>query len=85
MSARKHDLFSVLSRKEMLSSSRRRVCFTWQLLQNNRPLAVPINFYAFDLLNSDGKSLLNLPIERRRELLGSVLAAPEDPMRDPKG
>ena len=43
--------------------------------------SLPVYFYAFDLLNRDGELLLNLSIERRRELLASVLAEPEDPLR----
>ena len=54
---------------------------SFQLLQNNLSRALLIYFYAFDLLNRNGKLLVGLPIERRRELLGSVLAAPEDPLR----
>ena len=54
---------------------------SFQLLQNNRSRALPVYFYAFDLLNRDGELLLNLPMERRRELLASMLAAPEDPLR----
>jgi DNA ligase D-like protein (predicted ligase) len=54
---------------------------SFQLLQNNLSQALPVYFYAFDLLNRNGEVLVDLPIERRRELLGSVLAAPEDPLR----
>jgi ATP-dependent DNA ligase len=54
---------------------------SFQLLQNNQPLALPVYFYSFDLLNRDRELLLNLPIERRRELLASMLGAPEDPLR----
>ena len=54
---------------------------SFQLLQNNLSRALPVYFYAFDLLNRDGEPLLNLSIERRRELLANVLPAPEDPMR----
>ena len=54
---------------------------SFQLLQNNLSRALPVYFYAFDLLNRNGELLVNLPIERRRELLGSMLAAPEDPLR----
>ena len=43
---------------------------SFQLLQNNQSRALPVYFYAFDLLNMDGQSLLNSPIEHRRELLG---------------
>ncbi len=54
---------------------------SFQLLQNNigKPLAV--YFYAFDLLNRDDADLQGKPIERRRELLHEMLAAPEDPLR----
>ena len=54
---------------------------SFQLLQNNLSRALPVYFYAFDLLNRDGELLLNLSIERRRELPVSVLAEPEDPLR----
>ena len=54
---------------------------SFQLLQNNLSRALPVYFYCFDLLNRDGETLVNLPIERRRELLVSMLAAPEDPLR----
>ena len=54
---------------------------SFQLLQNNLSRSLPVYFYAFDLLNRNGELLLNFSIERRRELLASVLPAPEDPMR----
>jgi ATP-dependent DNA ligase len=54
---------------------------SFQLLQNNLSRVLPVYFYAFDLLNRDGELLVNLPIERRRELLGSMFTAPEDPLR----
>ena len=54
---------------------------SFQLLQNNLSRALPVYFYAFDLLNRNGELLVDMPIERRRELLGSMLAAPEDPLR----
>ena len=54
---------------------------SFQLLQNNLSRALPVYFYAFDLLNRNGELLVDLPIERRRELLGSMLAAPKDPLR----
>ena len=54
---------------------------SFQLLQNNQSRALPVYFYAFDLLNREGESLVNVAIERRRELLGGLLAAPEDPLR----
>jgi ATP-dependent DNA ligase len=43
---------------------------SFQLLQNNLSRALPIYFYAFDLLNRDGELLVNVGIERRRDLLG---------------
>ena len=54
---------------------------SFQLLQNNLSRALPVYFYAFDLLNRDGELLVNLPIYRRRELLESMLAASKDPLR----
>jgi ATP-dependent DNA ligase len=54
---------------------------SFQLLENNQLWALPVYFYAFDLLNRDGESLVSLAIERRRELLGRLLASPEDPLR----
>ena len=54
---------------------------SFQLLQNNLSRELPVYFYAFDLLNRDGELLVDLPIERRRELLGGMFAAPEDPLR----
>jgi ATP-dependent DNA ligase len=42
---------------------------------------ITIYFYAFDLLNQNGELIVNLPFSRRRELLESLLAAPEDPLR----
>jgi bifunctional non-homologous end joining protein LigD len=54
---------------------------SFQLLQNNLSRALPIYFHAFELLNRNGELLVGLPIERRRELLVGMLAAPEDPLR----
>jgi bifunctional non-homologous end joining protein LigD len=54
---------------------------SFQLLQNNQSRALPLYFYAFDLLNGDGEPLLNLSIQRGRELLGRLLPAPKDPLR----
>jgi ATP-dependent DNA ligase len=50
-------------------------------MQDNQSLALPVYFNAFDILNRDGELLLSLSIERRRELLHKLLAAPEDPLR----
>jgi hypothetical protein len=60
-------------------SSGSSILASFQLLQNNQSRALPVYFYAFDLLNRDGEPLLS--IERRRELLGRLLRAPEDPLR----
>jgi DNA ligase D-like protein (predicted ligase) len=54
---------------------------SFQLLQNNQSRALPVYFYVFDLLNRNEELLVDLPIERRLELLESMLAAPEDPLR----
>jgi bifunctional non-homologous end joining protein LigD len=54
---------------------------SFQILQNNLSRDLLVYFYTFDLLNRDGELLIDLPIERRRELLGSVLAEPDDPVR----
>jgi bifunctional non-homologous end joining protein LigD len=50
-------------------------------LQNNLSQSLLIYFYAFDLLNENGKLLVNLPLSSRREALESLLAAPKDPLR----
>ena len=54
---------------------------SFQLLQNTRSRTLLVYFSAFDLLNRDGELLVNLEIEHRRDLLGSMIAAPEDPLR----
>jgi len=54
---------------------------SFQLLQNSGGQQAPISFYAFDLFHRDGEDLHRTPIERRRELLNELLAAPEDPVR----
>jgi bifunctional non-homologous end joining protein LigD len=54
---------------------------SFQILQNNLSRTLPVYFYCFDLLNRNGELLVDLPIERRRELLERMLAAPEDPLR----
>ena len=43
---------------------------SFQLLQGNISQSLPIYFYAFDLVNRSGELLVNLPLSRRRELLG---------------
>ena len=54
---------------------------SFQILQNNLSRTLPVYFYCFDLLNRDGETLVSSPIERRRDLLHSMLATPEDPLR----
>ena len=41
----------------------------------------PAYFYAFDLLQLDGKSLLSLPLEARKNVLEKLCAAAGDPIR----
>jgi len=41
----------------------------------------PIYFYAFDLLQLDGKSLVGLPLEARKDVLEKLSAAADDPIR----
>jgi bifunctional non-homologous end joining protein LigD len=52
---------------------------SFQLLQNNQSRALPVYFYAFDLLNREGESLVNVAIERRRELLGGLASRSRRP------
>ena len=54
---------------------------SFQILQNNLSRTLPVYFYAFDLLNSDGETLVSFPIESRRDLLARMLPTPEDPLR----
>jgi bifunctional non-homologous end joining protein LigD len=41
----------------------------------------PVRFYVFDLLQLNGKSLIKLPLERRKELLAKVCRDVPDPIR----
>jgi bifunctional non-homologous end joining protein LigD len=41
----------------------------------------PLRFYVFDLLQLDGKSLLQLPLEERKELLAQLCESVGDPIR----
>jgi bifunctional non-homologous end joining protein LigD len=41
----------------------------------------PIYFYAFDLLQLDGKSLIGLPLEARKNVLEKLCAGASDPIR----
>jgi ATP-dependent DNA ligase len=51
------------------------------LLQHHRSQASTIQFYAFDLLIHRGKSLLQVPLEVRKELLNEALSTVSDPIR----
>lgn len=55
---------------------------SFNILQNHRTTSSPVHYYAFDLLAYRGKSLLQLPLATRRELLErSALAPLSDPVR----
>lgn len=41
----------------------------------------PLRFYAFDLLQMEGESLVNLPVEERKELLAKLCENVGDPIR----
>jgi bifunctional non-homologous end joining protein LigD len=41
----------------------------------------PLRFYVFDLLQLDGKSLLQLPLEERKQLLAKLCESVGDPIR----
>ena len=52
---------------------------SFNLLQHPRSKASAIQFYAFDILIDRGRSLLEVPLETRRELLNEALSAVGDP------
>jgi bifunctional non-homologous end joining protein LigD len=52
----------------------------FNILQNRRMHKDAVQFYAFDLLVYQGRSLLNMPLEKRRELLNSILAEMQPPV-----
>ena len=54
---------------------------SFQILQNNLSRSLPVYFYCYDLLNRDGEALVSVEIERRRDLLHRIFAAPKDPLR----
>ncbi len=41
----------------------------------------PVYFYVFDLLQLDGKSLISLPLESRKQILGQISSEAGDPVR----
>jgi ATP-dependent DNA ligase len=50
------------------------------MLQHHRSTASALRFYAFDLLYDRGRSLLKVPLLRRRELLKKVVTSLKDPI-----
>ncbi len=57
---------------------------SFQLLQmSNMPgqAKAPLSFYAFDLLNLEGKDLTSLPLSKRKEILQSLISAEHEPVR----
>ncbi len=54
---------------------------SFNTLQNRRFHKEAVQFYAFDLLTYDRRSLLSLPLEKRREWLKALLSAAADPVR----
>jgi bifunctional non-homologous end joining protein LigD len=56
---------------------------SFQLLQalEMESRKAPLRFYAFDLLQFDGKSLLGLPLEQRKQVLAKICEAVGDPIR----
>jgi ATP dependent DNA ligase domain len=54
---------------------------SFNLLQHHRSKASAIQFYAFDILIDRGRSLLEVPLKSRRELLNEALHAVSDPIR----
>jgi bifunctional non-homologous end joining protein LigD len=54
---------------------------SFNILQNYQPTEEQICYYVFDLLIHDGKSLLRMPFEQRRDLLQRVVAPFLGPVR----
>ena len=54
---------------------------SFQLLQDAKSADPSIFYFVFDLLNKAGESLLDVPLERRRALLTSLLTSAKDPLR----
>jgi DNA ligase D-like protein (predicted ligase) len=54
---------------------------SFNVLQNRRLHKEAVQFYAFDLLNYGSRSLLSLPLEKRREWLRAVLKQLKDPVK----
>ena len=54
---------------------------SFNLLQHHRSKAQAMQFYAFDIVLYRGRSLMDLTLERRRELLNEALSTLRDPIR----
>jgi bifunctional non-homologous end joining protein LigD len=54
---------------------------SFQLLQDAKTEDQSIFYFIFDLLNKAGEPLLDVPLERRRVLLTSLLGSAQDPLR----
>jgi DNA ligase D-like protein (predicted ligase) len=54
---------------------------SFNLLQHHRSKARALQFYAFDLLIYRGRSLLQVPLQNRRQLLAEALHRITDPVR----
>ncbi|HKX13121.1 MAG TPA: non-homologous end-joining DNA ligase [bacterium] len=56
---------------------------SFQLLQQPllEGIEIPLYFYAFDLLQLEGRDLKSLPLRQRKQLLESLLAGSGDPLR----
>ena len=54
---------------------------SFNLLQNHRSAANTIVMYAFDVLAYAGKSVVGLPLSKRRDLLERALARVTEPIR----
>ena len=54
---------------------------SFNLLQHHRSKARALQFYAFDLLIYRGRSLLQVPLQSRRQLLAEALHRVADPIR----
>ncbi len=54
---------------------------SFQLLQDAKPEDQSIFYFIFDLLNNAGEPLLEVPLQRRRALLTSLLGSVKDPLR----
>ena len=54
---------------------------SFHLLSEAKADDQPTFYFIFDLLNQDGELLLDIPLERRRTLLTSLLASSKDPLR----